>query len=92
MTDIDAPGVLPIWTPVAWLAGFMKGATKHGYTKNMKALGLVVSEKKIFYDISIVCLWELMTRGCSQIRPQVHNWQDLSRVPLNIITYQIYKL
>ena len=31
------------------------------YTQNMKALGLVVSEKKIFYVFSIVSLWELMT-------------------------------
>ena len=26
----------------------------------MKALGLVVSEKKIFYVFPIICLWELM--------------------------------
>ena len=33
-------------------------------TKNMKALGLVVSEKKIFfYVFPIVSLWELMTPG-----------------------------
>ena len=48
MTDIDAPGAWPLWTPGAWLAGFLKGTTKHGYTQNMKAMGLVVSEKKIF--------------------------------------------
>ena len=35
--------------PRAPLAGFMKRATRHCYTQNMKALGLVVSEKKIFY-------------------------------------------
>ena len=34
------------------------------YTQNMKALGLVVSEKKIFfYVFPIVCLWELMIPG-----------------------------
>ena len=29
----------------------------------MKALGLVVLEKKIFYVFPIACLWELMTPG-----------------------------
>ena len=44
----DAPGVGPVWTPGAWLAGFMKKTTIQCYTQNMKALGLVISEKKIF--------------------------------------------
>ena len=44
----DAPWVGPVWTPGAWLAGFIKRTTIHCYTQNMKALGLVVSEKKIF--------------------------------------------
>ena len=39
MTNLD-PGV--------WLAGFIKGITKRCYTKNIKALGLMVSEKKLF--------------------------------------------
>ena len=42
------PGARPVWTPGAWLAGFIKRTTIHCYTQNMKALGLVVSEKKIF--------------------------------------------
>ena len=45
----DAPGAGPIWTPGARLAGFIKRIIIHCYTLNMKALGLVVSEKKIFY-------------------------------------------
>ena len=58
----DAPGVGPVWTPGALLAEFINRTTIHCYTKNMKALGLVVSEKKIFfYVFPIVCLWELMT-------------------------------
>ena len=57
----DAPGAGPVWTPGARLAGFIKRTTIHCYTQNMKALGLVVSEKKIFYVFPIVCLWELMT-------------------------------
>ena len=45
------------------MAGFMKRTTRHCYTQNMKALGLVVLEKKIFYVFPIVSLWELMTPG-----------------------------
>ena len=41
------------------MAGFMKRTTRHCYTPNMKALGLVVSEKKIFICFPIVSLWEL---------------------------------
>ena len=43
----DAPGAGPVWTPGAWLAGFIKRTIIHCYTQNMKALGLVVLEKKI---------------------------------------------
>ena len=44
----DAPGAGPVWTTGAWLAGFIKTNTIYCYKQNMKALGLVVSEKKIF--------------------------------------------
>ena len=57
------PRAGPLWTPGARLAGFIKRTTIHCYTQNMKALGLVVSEKKIFYVFPIVSLWELMTPG-----------------------------
>ena len=47
------PGVGPAWTLGARLAGFIAGfikrTTLHCYTQNMKALGLVVSEKRIFF-------------------------------------------
>ena len=42
------PGAGPILTPGAWLAGLIKRTITHYYIQNMKALGLVVSEK-IFY-------------------------------------------
>ena len=42
----------PVWTPGARLAGFIKRNTIHCYKQNMKALGLVVSEKKIFLCFS----------------------------------------
>ena len=48
VADNDAPGVWPLWSPGSWLAGFIKRSTIHCYTQNMNALGLVVSEKKIF--------------------------------------------
>ena len=50
-----------IFTPGVWLAGFIKRTTIHCYTQNRKALGLVVSEKKIFLYFPIVSVWELMT-------------------------------
>ena len=45
----DAPGAGPVWTPGARFAGFIMRTTIHCYTQNMKVLGLVVSEKKIFF-------------------------------------------
>ena len=59
----DAPRAGPVWTPVARLAGFIKRTTIHCYTQNMKSLGLVVSEKKIFYVFPIVSLWDQITPG-----------------------------
>ena len=46
------PGAGPFLTPGAWLAGFIKKTTTNCYRQSMKALGLVVSEKKIFYVFS----------------------------------------
>ena len=34
------------------LTGFMKRTTRHCYTQNMKAMGFLVSEKKIFLCFS----------------------------------------
>ena len=48
----DAPGAGPVWTPGSWLAGFIKRNTIHCYKQNMKALGLVVSEKMCFFVFS----------------------------------------
>ena len=49
MVDNDMPGTWPVRTPGAPLAGFIKRSTKHCSSKNIKALGPVVSEKKIFF-------------------------------------------
>ena len=47
-----APRAGPVWTPGARLAGFMKRTTIHCYIQNIKALGLVVLEKKMFLSFS----------------------------------------
>ena len=57
------PGAGPVWTPGAWLAGFIKRTTIHCYTLNMKALGLVVLEKKIF-----LCFSHCMSMGANDPR------------------------
>ena len=59
----------------------MLGTTNYCYTQNIKALDLMVSEKKIFLRFPIVSLREMMTPG--------HDWQDLCRVPLIIATHKI---
>ena len=87
MADNDAPGAWPIWTPGSRLAGIIKGLTKHGFTQNMKALGLMVSEKKIFLRFSYNKSMEANDpQGRGQLGPQGHDWQDLLRVPLNVAT------
>ena len=44
-----SPWAGPFLTPGAQLAGFIKRTTTHCYIQNIKALGLVVSEREIFY-------------------------------------------
>ena len=63
MVDNDAPGAWPIWTPVAWLAGFIKGTTKHCYTQNIKDMGLMVSEKKSFLWFPIQSIGAICCHG-----------------------------
>ena len=65
------PRAGPFLTPGAWLAGFIKRTTTHCYIQNMKALGLVVSEKKIFLCFSSDA------PGAGRYGPQGHGWQDL---------------
>ena len=45
MVDNDMPGAWPVWTPGA---AFIKESIIHWSTQHMKALGHMVSEKKIF--------------------------------------------
>ena len=60
-----------IFDPRAMVGGFIKRITKHCYTQNMKALGLVVSEKKIFL------YFPKDAPGRGPYGPQGHGWQDL---------------
>ena len=71
MVDNDMPGAWPVWTPGAPLAEFIKRNTIHCYKQNMKALGLVVSEKNIFY------VFPMTPPGRGTCGPQGHGWQDL---------------
>ena len=69
------PGAGSFLTPGAWLAGFIKRTTTHCYIQNMKALGLVVSEKKIFLNVFNV--FPMTPPGRALYGPQGHGWQDL---------------
>ena len=61
------------------LAGIIKGLTKHCFTQNIKALSLMVSEKKIFFTFfPIISLCRPMTPwGIANLDPRGHDWQDL---------------
>ena len=52
MVDNDMPGAWPVWTPRAPLAAFIKERIIHWSTQYLKALGHMVSEKKIFLCFS----------------------------------------
>ena len=49
MVDNDMPGAWPVWTPGASLVAFIKESIIHWSTQHIKALGHMVSEKKIFF-------------------------------------------
>ena len=59
------PGAGPFLTPGAWLAGFIKRTTTHCYIQNMKALGLVVLEKKIIFYV-----FPMTPRGGAHMDPR----------------------
>ena len=77
MADNDAPEERLIWTPGSRLAGIIKGLTKHCFTQKIKALGLMVSEEKIFYVFSYYKSMKPNDPGRGQLGPQGHDWQDL---------------
>ena len=73
MVDKDMPGVWPVWTPEAPLAAIIKESIIHVHcsTQHMKALGHMVSDKKIFY------VFPMTPPGRDPYGPQGHGWQDL---------------
>ena len=53
MTPNDTcPGVWPVWTQGTQVAGFKKRIIENCYTQNVRAPGLMVSQKKIFVCFS----------------------------------------
>ena len=72
MVDNDMPGVWPVWTPGAPLAAFIKESIIHWSTQHIKALGHMVSEKKIFFFV-----FPMTPPGRDPYGPQGHSWQDL---------------
>ena len=50
MADNYVPVTWPVWTPRTWLSSFIKTITEYCYAQNMKALGLMVSEKRGFVN------------------------------------------
>ena len=45
------------------MAGFIQTMTKYCYTQNIKALGFMVSERKILYGFPILSILEMMSPG-----------------------------
>ena len=71
MVDDDMPGAWPVWAPGAPLAAFIKESIIHWSTQHMKALGHMVSEKKIFYA------FPMTPPGRGPYGLQGQGWQDL---------------
>ena len=62
--------------------------TKHFYTQKIKALGLMVSEKKIFFCFTSYKYMEANDHlGVANLDPKGYDWQNLCTIPLNIATY-----
>ena len=70
----------------------MHGITSHCFIVNKQAVALMVLKKFFFYS-RIISLWEpINPAGGGQFGPQGLDLQALCRGPLDIATYQIYKL
>ena len=70
MDTIDPRGMAK-FDPGARLAQFIMGTTKHCYIQNIEALGLLVSEKKIFVSFSHCKSMEtIYPRGVAKFDPR----------------------
>ena len=56
------------------MAGFIKRTTTHCYTQNMEAIGLVVSEKKIFSHYKSMGSYD--HRGGAIFEPVLEAWSN----------------
>ena len=71
---LSTPGAWPNLTPGAWLAQFMKRTISHCHIQNIKAVGPVVSEKKIFEFFSLSKSMETIDpRGVAKFDPRGMN-------------------
>ena len=57
MADNDSPGAWPIWGMVGRI--YKGNFKKNCYTQNIKALGLMVPEKKLYLCGPMVSQWQL---------------------------------
>ena len=71
---LSTPGAWPNLTPGVWLAQFMKRTISHCHIQNIKAVGPVVSEKKIFEFFSLSKSMETIDpRGVAKFDPRGMN-------------------
>ena len=69
--DTNDPRGMAKFDPGARLAQFIMGTTKHCYIQNIEALGLLVSEKKIFVSFSHCKSMEtIYPRGVAKFDPR----------------------
>ena len=83
------------------MAQFMLRTISHCYIPNIKAVGLVVSEKKIFLVFPIVSLWDLSVAmettiliqsapKPNAINPPTQLWFTLNLIKLGLLASEIF--
>ena len=83
------------------MAQFMKRTISHCYIPNIKAVGLVVSEKKIFLVFPIVSLWDLSVAmettiliqsapKPNAINPPTQLWFTLNLMKIGLLASEIF--
>ena len=78
----------PLFSPGALFEQTWQSITRQCYIPNTKALGLVVSNKKIFCFLYICLFKTLDPWGGTTLWPQGHNLNKLNKVSLGYATYQ----
>ena len=83
------------------MAQFMKRTISHCYIPNIKAVGLVVSEKKIFLVFPVVSLWDLSVAmettiliqsapKPNAINPPTQLWFTLNLIKIGLLASEIF--